>query len=91
MVTVLTQPDGAQLFIDGHDSGFGGTHVEAPLGSHKAVTCRMPGYHDGHVDIAFDGQHDAALCTLKRIVRCIEGLKNPFDDCEPEPQAPPAP
>jgi serine/threonine-protein kinase len=91
LVTVLTQPDGAQLFIDGHDSGFGGTHVEAPLGSRKAATCRMPGYRDGHVDIVFDGQHDAALCVLKRIVRCIEGLKNPFDDCEPDPSTPSPP
>jgi hypothetical protein len=29
--------------------------------------------------------------VLKRIVRCIEGLKNPFDDCEPEPSTPTPP
>jgi serine/threonine protein kinase len=85
MVTVLTQPEGAQLFVDGHDSSFGGTHIEAPLGAHKAVTCRMPGYRDGRAELTFDGQHDVALCVLKRIVRCIDGLKNPFDDCEPGP------
>ena len=90
-VTVLTQPEGAQLFIDGHDSGLGGTHVEAPLGARKAVTCRMTGYHDGHVDVSFDGQHDAALCVLKRIVLCIDPLKNPFDDCESQTPTPPAP
>jgi serine/threonine protein kinase len=89
MVTVLTQPEGAQLFVDGHDSSFGGTHVEAPLGAHKAVTCRLPGYHDGHAELTFDGEHDVALCVLKRIVRCIDGLKNPFDDCEPGPSPQP--
>jgi serine/threonine protein kinase len=92
MVTILTQPEGAQLFVDGHDSGFGGTHVEAPLGARKAVTCHMPGYRDGHIDIVFDGQHDAALCVLKRIVLCIDPLKNPFDDCESAAPTPaPAP
>ncbi len=91
LVTVLTQPEGAQVFVDGHDSSFGGTHVEAPPGTHKAVTCRMAGYHDGHTELTFDGQHDVALCVLKRIVRCIDGLKNPFDDCEPAPATPPAP
>ena len=92
LVTVLTQPEGAQLFIDGHDSGFGGTHIEEPLGTRKLVTCRMPGYRDGRAELVFDGEHDGVMCVLKRIVRCIDGLKNPFDDCEPETPIPaPAP
>ena len=91
MVTVLTQPEGAQLFDGYHDRGRGGTHVEEPLGSKLTLTCRMPGYKDGSVDVNFDGQHDAALCVMKRIVRCIPGLKNPFDDCEPAPPPGPLP
>jgi hypothetical protein len=93
MVTVLTQPDGAQLFDGYHDRGRGGTHLEEPLGTRLTLTCRMPGYRDGTVEVVFDGQHDGALCTMKRIVRCIPGLKNPFDDCEPAPpgEAAPAP
>jgi serine/threonine protein kinase len=83
IVTVLTQPEGAALFHGFDDRGHGGAHLEEPLGSKLTITCKMPGYKDGHVEVDFDGQHDAALCVLKRIVRCIDGLKNPFDDCEP--------
>ena len=83
IVTVLTQPEGAALFHGFDDRGHGGAHLEEPLGTKMSITCKMPGYKDGHVEVSFDGQHDAALCVLKRIVRCIDGLKNPFDDCEP--------
>jgi serine/threonine-protein kinase len=91
MVTVLTQPEGAQLLDGYHDRGRGGTHLEEPLGSKLTLTCRMPGYKDGTVEVVFDGRHDAALCVMKRIVRCIPGLKNPFDDCEPAPPGTPSP
>jgi serine/threonine protein kinase len=84
IVTVLTQPEGAALFHGYDDRGHGGAHLEEPLGTKLTITCRMPGYKDGHVEVNFDGQHDGALCVLKRIVRCIDGLKNPFDDCEPQ-------
>jgi hypothetical protein len=83
IVTVLTQPEGAALFHNYDDRGHGGAHLEEPLGTKLTITCKMPGYKDGRVEVNFDGQHDAALCVLKRIVRCIDGLKNPFDDCEP--------
>ena len=88
MVTVLTLPDDAQLFDGTTDRGRGGTHIEAALGTRMTLTCRKPGYRDGRVEIVFDGQSDVAMCRLKRIVRCIDGLKNPFDDCEPAAPSP---
>jgi hypothetical protein len=88
MVTVMTLPDDAQLFDGTTDRGRGGTHIEAALGTRITLTCRKPGYRDGRVEVIFDGQSEAVMCRLTRIKRCIDGLKNPFDDCEPAAPVP---
>ena len=46
-----------------------------------AVTCRLPGYESGKIEVRFDGITDVFLCRLKRTGKCIKDLKNPFDDC----------
>jgi len=49
------------------------------------VTCRQIGYKQGKVTLVFDGHTSIALCPLERIKVCIPNIKNPFDDCQPEP------
>jgi len=85
VVQVLTRPEGANLYEGSTYRGPGGTQIEELLGKKLTITCRQPGYKDGTVEISFDGHTQAVLCVLERIKRCIAGLKNPFDDCEPAP------
>ena len=85
MVQVLTRPEGANLYDGYHYRGPGGTQLEEAFGKKIVITCRQPGYKPGTVEISFDGRTEAVLCVLERIKRCIDGLKNPFDDCEPAP------
>jgi serine/threonine-protein kinase len=83
-IEVITRPPGGILKIGHTYRGPDGTHLEEPRGSKAIITCTMPGYEDGHVDLVFDGKTEVAVCTMKRIVRCIPGVKNPFDDCPDE-------
>ena len=83
-IEVITRPPGAILKIGHTYRGPDGTHVEEPRGTRTTITCTMPGYEDGHVDLVFDDKTEVAVCTMKRIVRCIPGMKNPFDDCPDE-------
>jgi len=55
-----------------------------PFGAHAKVKCTLPGYEPGFVDLIFDGKTEVALCRMDRIKRCVDGVKNPFDDC-PDP------
>ena len=41
----------------------------------------IPGVQEGTVDVVFNGKTESVTCTMKRIKRCVEGLKNPIDDC----------
>jgi serine/threonine protein kinase len=84
-VQVLTRPEGANLYDGTTYRGPGGTNFEEPRGARMTITCRQPGYQPGTVEVTFDGRTEAVLCVLTRIKRCIDGLKNPFDDCEPAP------
>ena len=90
MVQVLTKPEGAALYVGYSYRGPGGATLEEPFGSQLEVRCRMKGYKEGKVQITFDGNTEAVLCVLERIKVCIDGIKNPFDDCEvAEPPADP--
>jgi hypothetical protein len=33
----------------------------------------------------FDGKLSAVMCTATRDRFCVPGLKNPYDDCEEDP------
>ena len=52
------------------------------------LECRAPHYK-GTVKIVFDGSRDSVMCTATRLKICVEGLKNPFDDCEVDPSQTP--
>jgi hypothetical protein len=80
-IKVLTQPETATLYDASGYRGPGGAHLSEPFGTKLEVKCRQPGYKDGSVKLVFDGKQEAALCVLQRIVVCIPGVKNPFDNC----------
>jgi serine/threonine protein kinase len=90
LVQVLTKPEGANLYDDDHHyRGPGGAEVEEPFGTRRTFTCKQPGYKPGTIEVNFDGSTTAVLCVLLRIKICINGIKNPFDDCEVVPSPPP--
>ena len=84
-VEVFTKPDTAKIYIAGHLRGESGTHVEEPYGKRIAIECRQPGYKAGSVVVVFDGKQEKVQCELARIKRCVPGIKNPFDNCPPDP------
>jgi tRNA A-37 threonylcarbamoyl transferase component Bud32 len=80
-IQVLTIPNFANLYIDNDYSGTSGTTIRKPEGTVVEVECRLEGYLHGRVKVRFDGGQDVYECKLTFIERCIEGIKNPFDDC----------
>jgi len=91
VVQVVTRPGGASLYEDGRYRGSSGTEIKAPLGTRRVLTCRQPGYKPGSVEIHFNGTTTIATCVMQRIKICIDGIKNPFDDCEIDPASPATP
>ena len=81
-VRVLTRPEGGTLYIGSAYRGPGGVKLEERVGTRGVVRCTMSGYKPGTVDIFWDGNTEEVLCTMTRIKICINGIKNPFDDCE---------
>lgn len=86
-VRVLTRPEGGTLYIGTSYRGPGGVKLEERAGTRGTVRCTMSGYKPGTVDILWDGNTEEVLCTMTRIKICINGIKNPFDDCELAPGA----
>jgi hypothetical protein len=87
-IQILTKPEGANLY-DGYTyRGPGGTTIEASPGTRLEITCKQPGYQPGTVQLVFDGRTDVVLCVAKRIKICVDNIKNPFDDCELDPNKP---
>jgi hypothetical protein len=89
VVQVLTKPEGANLYEGLSYRGPAGSNIERPFGTKMDITCKMNGYKPGTVSIVFDGKSDYRMCELTRIKICINGIKNPFDDCELDPNAAP--
>ncbi len=87
MIEVITRPPGGILKFGTTYKGPDGTHIEEARGTRATVTCTLPGHEAGKVALVFDGSMDTVVCSMKRIVRCLPGVKNPFDDC-PETTAP---
>jgi hypothetical protein len=87
-ITVMTKPDSANLYVGTTYRGVSGTQLEEPVGTRYDVECRSAGYKPGHVSLYFDGRTSAVLCSLTRVKICIDNIKNPFDDCEIDPNRP---
>lgn len=89
---MLSKPETATLYVGTSYRGPSGTQLEEAFGNHVTVECRQAGYKPGKVELSFDGKTEVVLCVLERIKICINNIKNPFDDCEIDPnQAPPSP
>lgn len=80
-VKILTQPEHANLYVDQNYSGKGGTTMERAHGTEVVVECRLKGYHTGRVKVRFDGRNQVYLCPLVPLGPCVDGIKNPFQDC----------
>ena len=83
-IEVITRPDGGILYIDQSYRGPGGTHLEERRGTRVKVKCTLPGYEPGYLDLVFDGKTEVAICSMTRTVKCVPGIKNPFDECPDE-------
>ncbi len=91
VVQVVTRPEDASLYEDGRYRGGSGTEIKAPLGTKRVLACQLSGYKPGSVEINFNGTTTIATCVMQRIKICIDGIKNPFDDCEIDPAKPAGP
>jgi hypothetical protein len=80
-IQVVTVPSYARLYIGNDYLGKNGATIRKPEGTTWTVECRLDGYLPGRVKITFGRGQEVRMCTLTRIQRCVEGLKNPFDDC----------
>ncbi len=80
-IEVLTRPDGGILYVNQSYRGPSGTHLEEPKGTRATVTCTLPGYEKGKLELVFDGETEVVICRMTRVSPCVPGLKNPFDDC----------
>jgi hypothetical protein len=80
-VQVVTRPEQATLYAGGAYAGTGDTYISRPAGTRLTLTCKLPGYDPGKVAVVFDEPDGVFICRMKRPTRCVEGIKNPFDDC----------
>jgi serine/threonine-protein kinase len=82
-IELLTRPAEANVFDHHTFRGPSGVRLTEKWGTKLELECRAPHYK-GHVTVVFDGSRDSAMCTATRLPFCVEGLKNPIDDCEPK-------
>ena len=82
-VEILTRPAEANVYQKLTYRGPSGARLSEPYGTKLELECRAPHYK-GRVTVVFDGSRDAVMCNAKRLPFCVEGLKNPLDDCEPK-------
>ena len=80
-VQVITRPEGGTVYINQSYRGTSGVTIAGPEGRTETVVCKLPGYNDGKVSISYDSVTPVAVCIMKRDKKCIDGIKNPFDDC----------
>jgi hypothetical protein len=89
-IEVMTRPAEANVFDHHTFRGPSGVHVTEPWGTKLELECRAPHYR-GKVTVSFDGSRDSIMCTAVRLKFCVDGLKNPLEDCEQDPSRMPAP
>jgi serine/threonine protein kinase len=80
-IEVLTRPGEAEVFIGPNYRGPSGVHITEKMGTKRKIECKTARMK-GSVEVVFDGQLSAIMCTATRDRFCVPGLKNPYDDCE---------
>jgi hypothetical protein len=83
-IQVYTTPDNGIIYISDSYKGPSGVTIEMEPMARVKIKCTLPGYDPGYEDVVFDGTRDAVSCRPVRPKRCVDALKNPFDDC-PDP------
>ncbi|MGE5183001.1 MAG: serine/threonine-protein kinase [Acidobacteriota bacterium] len=84
VVEVLTRPADTDVFVGHVFRGPSGVRLEERYGTKLTIECRAP-HFKGTKQIVFDGSVTSVMCTATRLKMCVEGLKNPYDECE-EPE-----
>jgi len=83
-ITVYVRPGDAGVYIGPAYRGPASTTIEEPWGKKVKIECKTANLK-GSVNVTFDGSRDSVMCTATRQRFCVEGIKNPFDDCEQRP------
>jgi serine/threonine protein kinase len=83
-VTVYVRPGDALVYTNGNYRGPANTTIEEPWGRKVKIECKTSNMK-GSVNVVFDGSKTNVMCTATRQRFCVEGIKNPFDDCEQRP------
>jgi serine/threonine protein kinase len=87
-IEILTRPGDANVYIAPNFRGPSGVKITEPYGTKRHIECKTDRMK-GSVDVVFDGKVSAVMCTAARARFCVPGIKNPFDDCEEDPDAGP--
>ena len=85
-IEIMTRPGDAQVFVGKTFRGPGGVQLSERVGTTLKIEC-MTERMKGSVEVVFDGSLTAVMCTASRDRYCVPGLKNPYDDCEEDPNA----
>ena len=87
-IEVLTRPGDANVFVGPNYRGPSGVRLTERRGTKLKIECKTDRMK-GSVEVTFDGKLSAVMCTAARDRFCVPGLKNPYDDCEEDPNATP--
>ncbi len=87
-IEVLTRPGEADVYIGVNYRGPSGVKITERYGTKVKIECKTA-RTKGTVEITFDGSLSAVMCNATRARFCVAGLKNPYDDCEEDPNASP--
>ena len=82
-IEVMTRPGEAEVFAGHTYRGPSGVKLTEPFGTKLSIECRAP-HFKGKIDLVFDGSETTRMCTAVRLPMCVQGLKNPYDDCDPQ-------
>jgi hypothetical protein len=86
-IEVLTRPGEAEVFIGRNYRGPSGVRITEKWGTKRKIECKTARMK-GSIEVVFNGELSAIMCTATRDRFCVPGLKNPYDDCEEDPNGP---
>ncbi len=87
-IEVLTRPGDANVFVGRNYRGPSGVHLSERRGTKLKIECKTDRMK-GSIEVIFDGNLTAVMCNAIRDRFCVAGLKNPYDDCEEDPNLSP--